>query len=203
VSIRPGWFWHPEQDSQVRSPDNLIELYFSSVGRNAGLLLNVPPTTSGLLHERDVQSLAGFGARLRAIYDGNLATTAMAKASGDVDRAHGAARATESDPDTFWGAPAPPAGGADGPWLELEWLRPVAFDTICIQEAIAHGQHVERHAVEYWMNGAWVPLVRGTTIGYKRLHRVRRAASTRVRLRIDSALAPPRISTFALYDSGR
>ena len=58
VSIRPGWFWHPEQDESVRSVENLTELYFLSVGRNANLLLNVPPTTEGLVHATDVARLA-------------------------------------------------------------------------------------------------------------------------------------------------
>ena len=49
VSIRPGWFYHAAEDEQVRTVDNLTDLYFSSVGRNGKLLLNVPPTRAGLL----------------------------------------------------------------------------------------------------------------------------------------------------------
>ena len=60
VSIRPGWFYHKSQDSLVRSPENLMELYYSSVGRNSNLLLNVPPDRRGLLHENDIKSLLGF-----------------------------------------------------------------------------------------------------------------------------------------------
>jgi alpha-L-fucosidase len=65
VSIRPGWFWHPAEDARVKTADELVELYFSSVGRNANLLLNVPPTTDGRLHATDVARLAEFGTRLR------------------------------------------------------------------------------------------------------------------------------------------
>ncbi len=60
VSIRPGWFWHESQDSLVRTPENLLELYYSSVGRNSNLLLNVPPDKRGLLNEKDVESLMAF-----------------------------------------------------------------------------------------------------------------------------------------------
>jgi alpha-L-fucosidase len=201
VSIRPGWFWHPAQDAEVRTPDNLAELYFSSVGRNAGLLLNVPPTTSGRFHESDARSLGAFGERLRAIFERNVANTARQRASGATDPAHQAGRATDGDPDTFWSAPAPTSGDVDRPWIELEWPRPATFDTICIQEAIAHGQHVERHTVEIWNGRAWESLVRGTTIGSKRLHRVPATATTRVRLLIDSAFDAPRIGNLALYDS--
>jgi alpha-L-fucosidase len=67
VSIRPGWFYHPAQDGAVRTEENLVELYFTSVGRNAKLLLNVPPTRDGLLHDTDVTRLLGLRSRLDAM----------------------------------------------------------------------------------------------------------------------------------------
>ena len=67
TSIRPGWFYHPADDGKVRAVDNLVDLYFNSVGRNSKLLLNVPPTRDGLLHDVDVARLAGFQARLLAM----------------------------------------------------------------------------------------------------------------------------------------
>ncbi len=73
VSIRPGWFWHAAENEQVRSVGNLVDLYFSSVGRNSGLLLNVPPTTDGLLHDTDVSRLAAFGAARAALFADDLA----------------------------------------------------------------------------------------------------------------------------------
>ena len=72
VSIRPGWFWHPEQDTQVKTLDKLLSIYDRSVGRNAVLLLNVPPTTQGLLHETDVARLKAFGEALRKTFGTNL-----------------------------------------------------------------------------------------------------------------------------------
>lgn len=60
VSIRPGWFWHAEEDSKVKSPVELFHLYMKSVGRGASFLLNVPPDTRGLIHENDSASLVGF-----------------------------------------------------------------------------------------------------------------------------------------------
>ncbi len=69
VSIRPGWFHHPAEDDRVRSVENLVNLYFSSVGRNGKLLLNVPPTRSGLLHATDVERLAAFRARLSSTFE--------------------------------------------------------------------------------------------------------------------------------------
>ena len=196
VSIRPGWFWHPAQDDAVRSPDNLLELYFSSVGRNAGLLLNVPPTTRGLFHDTDVRSLTSFGTRLRDLYAVDLADGAHVTASSSADRAHSASRVIEPDPDTYW---EPPADGEDAAWIELEWPRPVAFDVVCVQEAIAHGQHVSAHTLEAWDGRGWTPLARGLTIGYKRLHRVPTISTNRLRLTITSTFASPRVARMAVY----
>jgi len=83
VSIRPGWFYHQAEDSQVRSVENLIDLYFKSVGRNAFLLLNVPPTRDGLFHETDVRRLREFRAALDRLYSRDLAEGARVEVRGD------------------------------------------------------------------------------------------------------------------------
>jgi alpha-L-fucosidase len=80
VSIRPGWFYHPAEDDKVRSVENLAELYFTSVGRNSKLLLNVPPTRDGLLHETDVERLRGMREHLDRLFAVDLTR------AGDVGR---------------------------------------------------------------------------------------------------------------------
>lgn len=72
VSIRPGWFWHPAQDAEVKSVGELVDLYFQSVGRNSKLLLNVPPTRDGLIHGTDAARLAGMRSRLEQLFDDDL-----------------------------------------------------------------------------------------------------------------------------------
>ncbi|MFM8910288.1 MAG: alpha-L-fucosidase, partial [Gemmatimonadota bacterium] len=73
VSIRPGWFYHAKEDARVRTAEDLVDLYFTSVGRNSKLLLNVPPTAAGVLHPRDVESLRGMRAKLEALFAIDLA----------------------------------------------------------------------------------------------------------------------------------
>lgn len=197
VSIRPGWFWHPEEDGQVRSPENLMELYFSSVGRNAGLLLNVPPTSTGLFHAADVRSLREFGRRREALFANDLALGGTAEASGSAGRPNAADRVTDGDPETFWSA-APDA--TDG-WIELSLGTAVTFDVISLQEAIAHGQHIERYRVDAWNGSDWAPISHGTTIGHKRLDRVSAVTTDRVRVSVESALETPRIIGISLYNS--
>ncbi|MCP4710359.1 MAG: alpha-L-fucosidase, partial [Planctomycetes bacterium] len=61
TSIRPGWFYHANQDDKVKSIKNLINIYFASVGNNSNLLLNLPPDQRGLFHESDVKHLTALG----------------------------------------------------------------------------------------------------------------------------------------------
>lgn len=79
VSIRPGWFYHPEQDAKVRSVENLVELYFQSVGRNSLLLLNVPPTPEGLFHDADIAALRGMRRELDRLFARSLGTATGAE----------------------------------------------------------------------------------------------------------------------------
>jgi alpha-L-fucosidase len=81
VSIRPGWFWHQSENDQVKTADELVDLYFMSVGRNANLLLNVPPTRDGLLHEADVAQLTAFGDKLERMFATDLAAGARVSKS--------------------------------------------------------------------------------------------------------------------------
>lgn len=101
VSIRPGWFWHPAQDDKVKPPGELVDLYFSSVGRNSKLLLNVPPTRDGLLHASDAAALRVMRERLDAHFGedrfaevdrGRPVTVSLADLQEDVSRRQVVAR---------------------------------------------------------------------------------------------------------------
>jgi alpha-L-fucosidase len=171
VSIRPGWFWHPAEDSKVRTAGELMDLYFSSVGRNAGLLLNVPPTREGRLHEVDVRRLTEFANRRERLFERDLTV--------------GAARTASHD----------------GRTLGLRLPRAVEFDVVLAQEDIRHGQNVSAHHVEVRWQGQWRTVAEGTTIGWKRLHRVPPTPVTEIRLVIEAAIDQPRISRLTLHNS--
>lgn len=163
VSIRPGWFYHPADDAKVRSVDNLVSLYFSSVGRNSKLLLNVPPTRQGLLHEIDIARLAGMRQKLVALFATDLG--AKGKKSEQVqDRAA---------------------------VLELDLRGATSIGLVELSEPIEHGQAVARYLVEGYGDGGWRTLSKGTTIGYKKLDRFAPVRVERVRLTIAEAMAKP------------
>src|SRR6476620_8004324 len=76
VSIRPGWFYHANEDGKVKTPEQLFQLYLKSVGRGASLLLNVPPDRRGLINEHDSAALMGFKKLRDESFATNLATNA-------------------------------------------------------------------------------------------------------------------------------
>jgi alpha-L-fucosidase len=197
VSIRPGWFWHRKEDDKVRSTENLVDLYFKSVGRNSLMLLNVPPNDQGLLSEPDVRRLAEFRARLDFVFRTDLARGAMASAGNTRgnEAAFAPARALDGDGGTFWATD----DDVTSSWLEVDLGRRERINISSIQEAIALGQRVESYHLECQDGESWREFTRGTTIGHKRLDRFDAVTAQRIRLVIDRARACPAISSFSLY----
>jgi alpha-L-fucosidase len=156
------------------------------------------PTDDRRALPRDhVRRVAEFGEWRRALFARDLAARARVRARGSDAPASRAERVVDGDPDTYWSAPA----GTRTGWIELELEWPTTFDVASLQEAIAHGQSVERYRLEAWTGSAWSTLSRGTTIGHRKLDRFPAVTADRVRLTIDSALDTPRIASWALYRS--
>ncbi len=197
VSIRPGWFWHKKEDEKIRSLDNLVDLYFKSVGRNSLLLLNVPPNDQGLISDPDARRLAEFRTRLDAIFRTDLALGRKATAGNTRGRnnAFAPARAVDGAADSYWASDF----GVTSSWFEVNLGRPAQFNAAGIQEALALGQRVESYHLEFLDGSAWKEFTRGTTIGHKRLDRFEAVTAQRVRIVVDKALACPAISSFSLY----
>lgn len=150
TSIRPGWFYHSEEDDAVRSADELFDLWTSAAGGNGCLLLNVPPTPDGLLARPDVEALAGVGERIRAFRAGVIPATATAS-SGDIVEGDGGL----SDP---FGAGRTVTWSPDDedaqPRITLRFDEPSAVRAVVVREAIAAGQRVERVVVRNLADGA-------------------------------------------------
>ena len=193
VSIRPGWFWRESEDAKVRSVDNLEQLYYSSVGRNANLLLNVPPSTQGLLGDPDVRALTGFGERIAATFALDVAAGALVTATQGGSTAKAAA---DLDPDSAWFAGAAVSEAS----IEFALNGPVRFDVIELREPIAtFGQTIESHEIAARADGAWMVIARGTTIGNKRLHRIEPLTADAVRVTVRSTVGELRVSRLGLY----
>ncbi len=197
VSIRPGWFYHAKEDGKVRTPDNLIKLYFESVGRGASLLLNLPPDRRGRIHENDAASLLEFGRRLKATFSNDLARGAKTTASSTRgnDARYAADRVIDGDRNTYWCTD----DDMLTPELMLDMGKPVTFSVVGLREYLPLGQRVDDWAMDKWDDGDWAEFAQGASIGNRRLWRGDTVTTDKVRLRIVKAAACPAISEVALY----
>ncbi|RFT16589.1 MAG: Alpha-L-fucosidase [Candidatus Saccharicenans subterraneus] len=194
VSIRPGWFYHQDQDRQVKSPPELFEIYLKSVGRNSVLLLNVPPDRRGLVNENDVRALRGWRQLLDQTFKEGYIKKTAARASGQSPGTE-ASYLVRKNPDGVW---SPPPGQFPA-WLEFTLERNSRFDCLEIREDISRGQRIEDFSVEAWLAGKWTEIAGGTTVGYKRLLTFSPVSADRVRLVIRQSRDVPRVKSFNLY----
>jgi alpha-L-fucosidase len=189
VSIRPGWFYHSSQDSQIKSLPALLGIYNKSVGRNGVLLLNVPPDRRGKFTDGDVRRLHEFGEAIRTTFGKDLATGATVTSADPKETTgkHRTATVVDSDASTYW----TPRSGSAPAELVLDLPAPRTFTTLSLQESMDVGQRIEKFAVDAWLDGGWTEIGTGTTVGYKRLLNVAPTTTDRLRLRIlESRLAP-------------
>jgi alpha-L-fucosidase len=189
--LRKGhWFWHPNDESSLKSVPELISTYEQTVGRGAQLVLGIAPDQRGLLPEADVHRLKEFGAALRLRYGNNLVARHI-KATPELELAF------DGDPDTFWSAPT----GSHHAVLEVTFAAPIAFDRALTMEWLNAGQHIQKYAVEINRNGKWIQVFQGNAIGHKRIDHFAPVTASRVRLNILSSPAEAHIREFQLFDS--
>jgi len=197
VSIRPGWFYHASEDDKVRSPENLMELYFASVGRGGSFLLNVPPDRRGLVHENDRASLVTFGRVLRETFATDLAKGATASASNirGNDKVFDPANLLDGRRDTYWASD----DAVTTPEVTLTFKKPVTFSIVRVREYLPLGQRVDDWALDAWRDGAWKEFAKGTAIGSCRLVRTAPMTTPKVRLRITKAPVCPALAELGLF----
>jgi alpha-L-fucosidase len=195
VSIRPGWFYHEKQDLLVRTPENLMDLYYSSVGRNSNLLLNVPPDRRGLLHENDVKALTGFRELLNKEFEKDLAKGKKVFITSKRGIKYDASMINDGNPETYWATNDYKTAGD----IIIDLDTATEVNRVIIQEFIKLGQRVQEFKVSAFINGEWKPLVNGTTIGHKVIRKFPVASTSKIKVSICKSKACPTISNIELY----
>jgi alpha-L-fucosidase len=197
VSIRPGWFYHAKEDTLVKSPEKLFDIYLSSVGRGSTLLLNVPPDKSGLFHENDVKALKGWRTLLNQEFKTNLADKAEVEATSyrGENSAYAPSNVADDSKDTYWATDDNVTTGS----LELKLKAATPVKYIVLQEYIKLGQRVKAFNVEIWQDNAWVKVADATTIGYKRILKIEPSSTDKIRVNITASKACPLISSIKIY----
>jgi alpha-L-fucosidase len=172
VSIRPGWFYHAAEDSDVRSPENLQEIYIQSVGGNGAFLLNIPPHFDGYFHENDVQRLAELGSWIRTNFTYNL-LEGITPLRHDTDGAI---------------------------CFAVKTTEPITPKYLVLQEDIARSQRIEVFTLLYKCGEAWKEAARGTVVGHKRILRIPDGISSEEWiLRIDSYRLDVFLKSFQMF----
>ena len=180
VSIRPGWYYHPDQDNKVKTPDSLLKIYAASVGRNANLLLNIPVDTRGLIHENDSASLMGFAAiRTKSLV--NL----LKKNTNDP--------LFDGKSSTYWMASPKKKD------ILVDLKTPLSVNTIMIQEPIALGQRVSAFEVELVDEAGNKEVIKAGTIGHKRMITFKERKLKSFQIRFTGTRGPVLISNLEAY----
>ena len=198
VSIRPGWFWHEAENDRVKTPAQLLDLYYKSVGRGANFLLNVPPDRRGQLHSNDVAALKAFGERVRATFQVNLAHNANLMASNvrGGNARFAPANLLDNDRYTYWSTD----DSVTTPSLIVDMGKETRFNVIRLRENIKLGQRIEAFALDSWQDGVWQEFANATSVGACRLIRLPQSLTTsKVRLRITQCPVSPALSDFGLF----
>ncbi len=195
VSIRRGWFYHQKQDSLVRTPENLLGLYYSSVGRNSNLLLNVPPDRRGLLHENDVKALMGFRELLLKEFSKDLAKGKEVSVTSIRGQKFNGSMITDGNTETFWATNDNQKTGD----IIIDLGAETEVNRIVLQEYIKLGQRVQEFQVLAFVNGEWKPLIDGTTIGYKVIRKFPVVKTSRIKVTFSKSKACLAISNVELY----
>lgn len=164
VSIRPGWYYHADQDNKVKSPDSLMKIYVASVGRNSNLLLNIPVDRRGLIHENDSASMMGFAAIRQLGLQNILPKNTKIVSSSAVD-GHLAQGINHPKKGAYWAAKSTDAK----PVLSLSFQEPLFMNALLLQEPIALGQRIKKFHVDITNASGETERIDAQTIGNKRI----------------------------------
>ncbi len=180
VSIRKGWFYHESENNTVKTPQQLVDLYYKSVGRNSLLLLNIPPNKNGLFEETDIASIKEMRSILNETFEKNLAKNKAIylltdnKLNTDIPLKIG----------QIW---------------EINFKNNVQFDRVMLQENINKGQMIESISLQYWDGANWQTLCNASTIGHKRLLKTNLVETNKVRIKIHRAKGTINLAEIGFY----
>ncbi|MDR1202244.1 MAG: alpha-L-fucosidase [Tannerellaceae bacterium] len=200
VSIRSGWFYSPRTDDKVKTVNQLMNLYYTSIGRNSNLLLNVPPNREGRIHPTDSARLMEFKRALDKSFENNLMQEASLQAMNTRGNlpVYTVDNLLNGDYDSYWATDDDVLSST----IEITLKQPETFNRFLVQEYIPLGQRVAKFALEVWDESTvqWTILAEGTTIGYRRLLRFPQTTAQKLRLTIQESLACPVLNTIELYN---
>jgi alpha-L-fucosidase len=199
VSIRPGWFYHAVEDDKVRPLDEMVDIYYESIGRNATLLLNLPVDRRGLVHENDEKRLKELVATIKEDFKTELLSGSKITADNTRGNKNEFApkNVVDGDKNTYWATD----DNVKTASIVFEFDKPKAIDRILLQEYIKLGQRVKAFNIEAKVDGKWKTIANETTIGYKRILRIERVTASALKINITDSKASVVISNIQAYNA--
>ncbi len=195
VSIRPGWYYHPEENDKVKTLDKLIDIYFNSIGLNSSLLLNIPVDKRGLIHENDTQRMLELGDFIKNTFNKNLMEGSIIEFN---NRSHPINKIIDKNINTFY-----PFESNYTNIINIAIEKEKLVDVFEISENINLGQRIKEFRFEIKVNDKWVTIEKGTTIGKKRLIKFKPLIVKDLRFTIVDSKDIPLISEIGLYKSSK
>lgn len=199
-------------NAEVHSTERLFQMYLETVGRNATLILNLPPDKSGYLPDQTVKRMEEFGKELEKRLSTDLAKTAKITAS--ATRANGAKTTYVADnlkddnKDTYWATD----DNVKTATLTFEWDTPQTIRYVSMMEYIRLGQRIKGFSIETSEDGQNFVKRGGniatTTVGYKRIIPLNGSTQNSystgykakiVRITITDSKACPLLHTVSIY----
>jgi alpha-L-fucosidase len=195
VSIRPGWYYHPEEDGKVKSLDKLVDIYFNSIGLNSSLLLNIPVDTRGLIHENDSERMLELGEFLKNTFNKNLLEESKILFN---NKSHPINKIIDKNINTF-----STFKSNNNNVINITLENEKLVDIFEISENINLGQRIKEFIFEIKVNEKWIIIEKGTTVGTKRLIKFRPLIVKNLRFTIVYSKDRPLVSELGLYKSAQ
>jgi len=195
VSIRPGWYYHPEEDNKVKSLDKLIDIYFNSIGLNSSLLLNIPVDKRGLIHENDALRMLELNKFLKNTINKNFIEESEINFN---NKSHPINKIIDKNINTFC-----PFKLKNNNIINITLKNEKIVDVFEISENINLGQRIKEFVFEIKVNEKWVTVEKGTTVGKKRLIKFEPLIVKDLRFTIVDSKDIPLISELGLYKSSK
>ena len=198
VSIRPGWFYHESENNKVKTVDELCDIYYKSVGRNANLLLNFPVALNGKIHPTDSANAVDFYHKISNELSNNLLAGVKVKADNERGCRFSASKVNDGNPETYW------ATDDDYPYgtISFSMDKPVMMSRVMIQEYVKLGQRVKSFYLEGCKDGNWFRINtydETTTVGYKRIVRFDPVEVDKLVINFEESRGPLCISNIEAY----
>ena len=194
VSIRPGWFYHSEEDNQVKTIEELKDIYLRSVGGNTTLLLNIPPNKEGLIYHEDEKNLKKLGEFIRDSFSDNLVPEANLEALS-FEEGYGILNVTEDSYESYYRT----RDGVTNTEIVIDWPDTKEISYIVMKENILLSQRIEKYEVLVYSENGECIRYEGTTVGYKKIIPLTKMKTNKVTLRILDARVSVTLSFVGIY----